>query len=188
MKIQYVLLLLLFLVTKPGFGLNYNSPALLEKGDLSVASSVYIDDNAYYGILLNSDYGFSSYFNPVVKIGYQHSGRGDIYLGLEGKILLAERFGGTDYFTIYLGGHYYNEIAGIDFSISIGNIVNVMDNYIGFDFDFEFIDEEIEYPCDFIMGIKFKPFDNDNSIVIEGGIPVTSYSSYKLGVSMRFIL
>lgn len=172
--------------------LNYNSPALLDKGNMDVALSCFIDDDAYYGIIANTDYGLSSFLNSVVKIGYQHLGQGDIYLGLEGKLLLARRFGGTDNLALYFGGHMYHDIPGIDLSISFGNMVNTIGYFFGFDCDFNLVDKKfndnLEYPIDFIIGVNFKPFSNDNRIIIEGGIPITSYSSYKLGASMRLNL
>lgn len=153
-----------------------------------MALSTFIDADAYFGFLGSTDFGISDRLNSVIKIGYTREEEGSVYLGLEGRILILKRLGGTDYFTLTLGGHYNKENPGVDLGLSIGNIFNTIDNYFGLDFDLDFIENEIIYPGDFILGIKFKPFKNNSSIVVEGGIPVTSFSSYKLGLSWRLNL
>ncbi len=183
------LLLLIFLLNSVAYGLTFDSAKVLEKGQVSFAIASYLADGrigtktAYFGALLINEYGVMDSLNSVVRLGYCMEEEAVVYAGLEGKILLTERFGGTDVFTLNIGGHYKKNV-GVDLVISAGNFFFKFDNYFGFDFDIDFVDDKIEYPGDFIFGAKLTPFSNkNNSIIIEGGIPVTSFSSYKIGLA-----
>ncbi|MBN1899459.1 MAG: hypothetical protein JW827_11835 [Spirochaetes bacterium] len=166
--------------------MTYTTPKLPEQGalDLGIGGSVAI--NGDYQVLVMGEYSLSSSISPVLRVGYQHteqSGKG-FYAGLEGKIIIAERFGGTDYFSLLLGAHYC-EKAGLDTGLVIGNFFQNFDNYVGLDFDINFFDE-ITYPGHFILGVKIKPFSGQQGLVIELGLPVTSFTTYTFDLAMRF--
>ncbi len=180
------LFLLLFLLNSGVHALTFNSAKGVEKGQLSLAVAPYVADgigekSVYFSTFLIAEYGAMDSLNSILRLGYCMEEEGMVYAGLEGKILLSERFGGTDVFALTIGGHYKKNM-GVDLAISAGNFFFKFDNYLGFDFDIDFAEDEIIYPGDFIFGAKLSPFNNKkNGIIIEGGIPVTSFSSYKLG-------
>ncbi len=169
------------------YSMHYNCPGLLKKGEIDLGISMFVSANESIGGLLLSDFGIHRNLNSVFKAGYMSETTGRPYFGLELKMLLFKRFGGTDNFTINFGGHYKKD-PGVDFAITIGNVVNAFNSYVGLDFDFDFVDKEVEYPASFILGVKLQPFSRNNHLVVEAGIPITSYSSYKLGLAMRFNL
>jgi hypothetical protein len=202
-------LICLSLFLQPIYGLNFNSSGTLPKGDLDLAIGTYISsgldkDSPYFGFLLMNDYGLFDSLDTVVKAGYiidaaysytektnfsfDRKKEGMPYAGLEFKILLADRFGGTDKWSMNIGGHFTKNV-GIDISMTLGSTFFKFDNYIGLDFDIELIENQakkIIYPGNFIFGAKFAPFSNKkNYICLEGGIPVTSYGSYQLGTAYR---
>ncbi len=190
-RILLILLLILFFNNQV-YSLNFNSPGALKQNDISISLASFIEHDGNFGVLLINDFGVIDWLNPIIKIGftpvYDVVGKETVYLGLETKIMIWERFGGTDKFSVYMGGHYKlrNEVSGLDLGISIGSTFFKFDNYIGIDVDLDFVNNEIQYPIDFIIGAKFTPFNNKKfSFDIEVGIPIAYSYNYKLGTALR---
>ncbi len=179
-------IIFIFITMQLLYSLPYNNSRNLAETEVLVSGGLYLDSNMNYGALGLLEYGASSYFLPIIKIGYLKSDKGSFYAGLESKIIITKNFGGIDYLSLNLGGHYYNNM-GIDFSILSGNLYKNIDIYMGLDFDIDFADS-IEYPANFIIGTLLKPFRGREGVLIEIGIPITSYSYYQLGCAVRFSL
>ncbi len=191
-RILLILFLILFFNNQV-YSLNFNSPGALKQSDINISLAASIEHNGNFSALLINDFGIMDWLNSIIKIGvaptYEEIGSETMYLGLETKIMIWERFGGTDKFSLYLGGHHKlkNKVSGVDLGISIGSTFFKFENYIGLDFDLDFVNNEIQYPTDFIVGGEFTPFSNKkHSIAIEIGIPVAYSYSYKFGAALRF--
>ncbi len=188
MSVKKIILLIIFILvcyTSISYGLFFNSPSLLEPKEVFFSLSPYYAANNNWGIYVMNTLGIIKRLNSNIKLGYDHYLTDELYIGIEAKILLFESFGGTDNFSLNLGGHYRKK-SGLDLGMSFGNEYNRFENYIGLDFDIEFIDKKVEYPGDLVLGIKTYLFSYNNTLSIEGGIPITSYSDYKLGISIQY--
>ncbi len=195
MKAKHILLLIIFFlfISNQAYGLRFNGPSMLRQSDINLSLGTFIEHDGGFGMLLINDFGIVNKFGTVAKIGfipvYQTNAASSFYFGLETKILIWERFGGTDRFAFVIGGHYLIEggVPGIDLSINIGSRFFKFENYIGLDVDINFSEAgEVQYPIDFIVGAKFTPFNNKkHSIVIEVGIPIAYSYLWKLGFAIR---
>jgi len=186
--ICFLIFFLFFCIKSSGFSQIFNSPNLLEKKKINLSTGSFLDGGLHFGLFVINEYGILDWLNSVVKLGFVKKEDNLFYGGVEARFLIARRFGGTDWMALSVGSHYTKNV-GIDLSLFAGNKFFKVENYLGFDFNFELTKDEFEYPGDFVLGAKFQPFKNEkHNIVIEGGIPVTSFSSYKLGVAYIFIL
>lgn len=181
MKQKIILILLFFWFCSRSYGLNFDSPRLLKQSDADISVAAFLEDNFNFGLFLINDYGIVDRLNSIIKLGfipsYKSVGSDMLYAGIEGKILIAERFGGTDNFTVKLGGHYKQRksIMGLDLSVCVGSMFFKFDNYLGLDFDIDFVGSKVIYPGEFIFGGEFTPFVNKrHSFVVEGAVPITS--------------
>ena len=113
--------------------MSYNSVALLKKSKVSLSIGSYLDAESGFGFLLINDIGLLNRLNSIVRLGVVKQKETAFYAGLEGKILVLNKFGGTDKLSIILGGHY-NKNMGIDTALLIGNTFFKVENFIGLDF------------------------------------------------------
>jgi len=185
---RYVkILIFVFAFSSNLYSLTYFPPKVSDKGVFNIGAGGSVITDGSFEVLMTSEYSFSQSLSTILKLGYR-----DIkdeekgwYGNIEQKILIAERFGGTDYLSLTIGGHYC-EIMGIDFSITLGNSFKNFDNYAGFDCEINFFDNnEIKYPAHFILGVKLKPFSSQQGLIIEAGLPVTSFTSYQFGILLQ---
>jgi len=221
LKISSCLLALLLIYTSLN-ALTFQSAKGVEKRKLGIAIAPLLaqgvacnvptnvkEKPVYFGGFFIGEYGASDSINLILRTGYAMEEAGLPYAGLETKFILSERFGGTDVFALNIGGHWsggpngrFEKSFGVDVALVAGNFFFKFDNYLGFDFDFDFVKDtfkpednekftptKICYPGEFIFGAKLTPFANkNNGIIIEGGIPVTSYSSYRMGFAYSMII
>ncbi|GEM_PF-2705785 len=195
------LLIILILTTISGnlYSLTYTTAKLPDEKTVEIGASGGILTDGNFEGLLTVEYPWIDRLGSILKLGYKSETdytntkeksliRKGFYVGLENKILLAFRFGGTDYLSLTLGGHYC-EVAGADVAIQLGNFFKNFDNYIGFDFDINFLkNNKITYPGAFVLGVKIKPFSPKTALLIEAGIPLTDYTKYQFGISFKYNL
>lgn len=188
MKIKIIIILVL-ITSISGYGMIYSPSKMLEKGKLDIGIGGNIVINKSYETLIMAEYSLLSRLSSIIKLGYYNAKEDDIkgfYGSFEEKILIASRFGGTDYLSLIIGTHYCEKI-GIDASIIVGNFFKNFDNYVGVDFDINLYDKnEIKYPGHFVMGVKLRPLTEKIGLVIECGLPITSYTGYQFGTAIRY--
>ncbi len=179
----YYIIIVFFLYIRSIYGIPFNNSRNLVKGELLLCGGGYADSGENFGIITGMEYGMNKYFLPIMKLGYINN---DFYGGVEGKMVISTEFGGVDYLSIITGIHY-NSDAGIDISLLSGNLYKNFDIYFGLDGDMNFKDS-IEYPANFLIGVVLKPFRDEKGLLVELGIPITSFSYYQLGAVLRFDL
>jgi hypothetical protein len=189
MKSNLIIIILLLIFSINLHSALYITPTYLaetnKKLELGVELGFSIDKS--YEVLSILEYPLIKRFSPILKIGYMD--RKDyakgFYVNFSGKIILFEKFGGSDFFSAIVGAHYCENL-GIDTAILIGNIFKNFDNYIGCAFESNFLKDKNIYPGYFILGAKF-PFKNNKlKILIEFNIPITNDYDYTLGVSLKY--
>ncbi|MDD5066770.1 MAG: hypothetical protein PHF84_06950, partial [bacterium] len=117
---RFLLFILIFLGHSTGYGLYFNSPSVLEPRKTTFSLAPYITFDHEGGLFLINDYGLIRDLNTVLKAGWIRTGINQFYAGAELKYLILEHFGGTDNFTILLGGHYVSNF-GMDLGLALGN-------------------------------------------------------------------
>lgn len=180
---SHILMLLLFCT--PCYALFFNSASVLDPRKTVLGLAPYAALGGEWGLFLVNEYGILEKLNSVLRLGFVRRGASDLYAGLELKYLLFRFFSGSDNFSLLAGGHY-SHCGVLDAGIVLGNEFRGFEHYIGLDFDIEFDSPKTRYPADFVVGVKTAYFTGKNQLVLEGGIPVTSYSRYKLGFSFRY--
>ncbi len=179
--IIFSLFFLFIIINKRGEAIPYNNSRPLLKGEISIGGGIYLDIDKNYGVITQFEYGWNKYVVPYFKTGYIES----FYAAAGSKIIITSMFGGVDYLSIIPAFHYYKGMGG-EISVISGNLYKNFDFYVGFHFDLNYIDNQLEYPVNFIIGFIFSPFGRGKGVLIEAGIPATSYSSYQLGAMFKF--
>ena len=166
---RYVkILIFVFAFSSNLYSLTYFPPKVSDKGVFNIGAGGSVITDGSFEVLMTSEYSFSQSLSTILKLGYR-----DIkdeekgwYGNIEQKILIAERFGGTDYLSLTIGGHYC-EIMGIETILNPKNFC------------------VLKYLHAFLYSSIPAFISSRWSSRVEAGLPVTSFTSYQFGILLQ---
>lgn len=188
-KILIISLFIIILCLTEIYPVIYTTPSYLEsKNKIETGLSFGYSFDKSFETFLFTEFLISKIFSPILKIGYRTTEEYEkgFYAGIYAKVIIAEQFGGTDFLTLISGGYYCDNMFGIDNSIIIGNFFKNFDNYCGLNFKINLFKEKNTYPGYFVLGTKFYPLKFKIPLLLELGLPITSYSDYQISSAIKY--